>query len=126
MVEQLGFAIMPLCFFISSGLTKAIEIINDRYNPSIWNVYTFAMTDGDNFDSDNPAALKAMDELCKLCNMVGYGEIKPMGSRYYESSMLTLFKKIMETNENFKELLFEDKKDIYRNFKEFLGNAAND
>ena len=45
--------------FISSGYQKALEIIQARYHPSLWNVYAFHCSDGDNFDSDNPAALRA-------------------------------------------------------------------
>ena len=50
---------------ISSGYQKALEIITERYHPSLWNVYAFHCSDGDNFDSDNPAALKAAEELCR-------------------------------------------------------------
>ena len=34
--------------FISSGYTKALEIIQERYHPSLWNVYAFHCSDGDN------------------------------------------------------------------------------
>ena len=44
--------------FISSGYQKALEIIQARYHPSLWNVYAFHCSDGDNFDSDNPQALQ--------------------------------------------------------------------
>ena len=44
--------------FISSGYLKALEIIQERYHPSLWNIYAFHCSDGDNFDSDNPAALR--------------------------------------------------------------------
>ena len=49
--------------FISSGYNKALEIIDERYHPALWNVYAFHCSDGDNFDSDNAAALKAAQEL---------------------------------------------------------------
>jgi sporulation protein YhbH len=45
--------------FISSGYNKALEIINERYHPGLWNVYAFHCSDGDNFESDNAATLKA-------------------------------------------------------------------
>ena len=45
--------------FISSGYQKALDIIAERYHPSLWNIYAFHCSDGDNFDSDNTAALKA-------------------------------------------------------------------
>ena len=103
---------------ISSGYNKALEIIYDRYHPSLWNVYAFHCSDGDNFDSDNAAALKAAKELCEVCNLFGYGEIKPLGSHYYESSMLDLFRRLEV--DNFQSVLIERKEDIWPSFKAFL------
>jgi uncharacterized protein len=104
--------------FISSGYNKALEIIQARYHPSLWNVYAFHCSDGDNFDSDNPAALKAAEELAEISNLFGYGEIKPLGSRYYESSMLNVFRRIQAPN--FHTVLIERKEDIWPSFKAFL------
>ncbi len=108
--------------FISSGYLKALEIINERYHPSIWNIYAFHCSDGDNFDSDNPAALKAAKELTEVCNLFGYGEIKPLGSRYYESSMLSVFRRLNAPN--FHTVLIERKEDIWPSFKAFLSKEA--
>ena len=104
--------------FISSGYVKALEIIHERYHPSLWNVYAFHCSDGDNFDSDNPTALKAGEQLAEICNLFGYGEIKPLGSRYYESSMLNVFRRIQAPN--FHTVLIERKEDIWPSFKAFL------
>ncbi len=104
--------------FISSGYQKALEIIAARYHPTLWNVYAFHCSDGDNFESDNPAALKAAEELSEISNLFGYGEIKPLGSRYYESSMLNVFRRIQ--NPNFHTVLIERKEDIWPSFKAFL------
>ncbi len=104
--------------FISSGYQKALDIIAERYHPSLWNVYAFHCSDGDNFDSDNTAALKAAHELADICNLFGYGEIKPLGSRYYESSMLNIFRRL--DAENFQTVLIERKEDIWPSFKAFL------
>jgi uncharacterized protein len=103
---------------ISSGYQKALEIIYDRYHPSLWNVYAFHCSDGDNFDSDNVPALKFAKELCEVCNLFGYGEIKPLGSHYYESSMLDLFRRL--DADNFQSVLIERKEDIWPSFKAFL------
>jgi sporulation protein YhbH len=105
--------------FISSAYLKALEIIQARYHPSLWNVYAFHCSDGDNFDSDNPQALKAARELTEVCNLFGYGEIKPLGSRYYESSMLNIFRRL--DADNFQTVLIERKEDIWPSFKAFLG-----
>src|SRR5216683_136123 len=104
--------------FISSGYVKALEIIQARYHPSLWNVYSFHCSDGDNFDSDNPAALRTARELAEVCNLFGYGEIKPLGSRYYESSMLNVFRRLDAPN--FQAVLIERKEDIWPSFKAFL------
>ena len=103
---------------ISSGYNKTLEIIYDRFHPSLWNVYAFHCSDGDNFDSDNANAIKAAKELCELCNLFGYGEIKPLGSHYYESSMLDMFRRI--DADNFQSVLIERKEDIWPSFKAFL------
>src|SRR5579871_4803375 len=104
--------------FISSGYQKALEIVAERYHPSLWNIYAFHCSDGDNFDSDNPAALRTAKELSEICNLFGYGEIKPLGSRYYESSMLNVFRRLDAAN--FQTVLIERKEDIWPSFKTFL------
>lgn len=104
--------------FISSGYEKALQIIEERYHPSLWNVYAFHCSDGDNFDSDNPAALDLAKRLSEAANLFGYGEIKPLGSRYYESSMLQVFRRL-EAN-NFQMVLIERKEDVWSSFKAFL------
>lgn len=103
---------------ISSGYNKALEVINDRYHPSLWNVYAFHCSDGDNWEEDNEAALKSAEELCNLCNLFGYGEIKPLTSSYYGSSLLELFVELKARN--FKSLLIENKAGIWPGFKAFL------
>lgn len=104
--------------FISSGYVRALEIIAERYHPSLWNIYAFHCSDGDNFDSDNAAALNAAKQLTELCNLLGYGEIKPLGSRYYESSMLNVFRRLEA--DNFQTVLIERKEDVWPSFKALL------
>ena len=103
---------------ISSGYKKALEIVEQRYHPAHWNVYAFHCSDGDNFESDNEESLKAARELCSLCNLFGYGEIKPMGSHYYESSMLERFRAI--DAKNFHTVLIERREDVYPSFRQVL------
>jgi sporulation protein YhbH len=104
--------------FISSAYGKTLDIIQDRYHPSLWNVYAFHCSDGDNFDSDNATALRTAQELTDICNLFGYGEIKPLGSRYYESSMLNIFRRLEAGN--FHTVLIEQKSDVWPSFKAFL------
>ena len=104
--------------YISSGYQKALEIIEARYHPSLWNVYAFHCSDGDNFYSDNDKAVESANALCKVCNLFGYGEIKPAGSAYYSGSMLEVFNQIKSPN--FQMLVIEKKEDLWPAFKSFL------
>lgn len=104
--------------FISSGYRKALEIIQQRYHPFLWNIYVFHCSDGDNFESDNPAAIEAAKELAELANLFGYGEIKPLGSGYYGGSMIQFFSQL-ETD-NFQTVQIQRKEDIWPSFKTFL------
>ena len=104
--------------YISSGYEKALEVIEARYHQSLWNIYAFHCSDGDNFYSDNDKAVEAVKKLCSICNLFGYGEIKPSGSAYYSSSMLEVFDGIDE--ENFQTILIEKKEDLWDGFRSFM------
>ena len=104
--------------FISSGYHKALEIIRQRYHPFLWNIYVFHCSDGDNFESDNPAALQAAKEIAQISNLFGYGEIKPLGSGYYGSSMIQFFSQLEA--DNFQTVQIQRKEDIWPSFKTFL------
>ena len=103
---------------ISSGYQKALDIIAERYHPTLWNIYAFHCSDGDNFDTDNANALRGAKELSEVCNLFGYGEIKPMGARAYESSMLNVFRRL--DADNFQTVLIERKEDVWPSFKALL------
>jgi len=104
--------------YISSGYQKALDVIQERYHPSLWNIYAFHCSDGDNFYSDNERALLAAKELCHTCNLFGYGEIKPSGSAYYSGSMLDVFSKI--EHDNFQAIVIEKKEDLWEGFRSFM------
>lgn len=108
--------------YISSGYLQALEIIESRYHPSLWNVYAFHCSDGDNFYSDNERALESAIQLCDVCNLFGYGEIKPSGSAYYSGSMLEVFNGI--DRPNFQSIVIEKKEDLWPGFRSFMMRDA--
>ncbi len=104
---------------ISSGYQKLLEIIEERYHPSLWNVYAFHCSDGDNFPQDNETAIRLARELCQVCNLFGFGEIKPDGASDWGSgSLLSEFEAIEEPN--FRALGINGRDEIWPCFKEFL------
>jgi uncharacterized protein len=103
---------------ISSGYQKALDIIHDRYDPSLWNVYAFHCSDGDNFQEDIPKTMELAKKLCEVCNLFGYGEIKPTGSMSWGTPMLEKYDDF--NADNFITLCISSKTDIWPKFKAFL------
>lgn len=68
----------------SSAYMKALEIMDERYPVSQYNIYPFHFSDGDNLTSDNERCVKLIGELLERSNMFGYGEI----NQYNRSSTL--------------------------------------
>ncbi len=104
--------------FISSGYNKVLEIIQQRYHPTLWNIYVFHCSDGDNFDSDNANALQAARRITEIANLFGYGEIKPSASGYHGGSMIPFFSQIQA--DNFEAVQIQRKEDIWPSLKSFL------
>ncbi|MBV7271771.1 sporulation protein YhbH [Clostridium sp. PL3] len=102
--------------YISSGLKKALEVIEENYNPSYWNLYTFYVSDGDNWSEDNEAALKSGKELSEICNLFSYAEIIPS---LYGSNIKEIFKNGIDKN-NFTAVSIHEKQDLWKSLKEIL------
>ncbi len=109
---------------ISSGYEKALEIIDERYHPSLWNIYAFHCSDGDNWPSDHDRAIETAGELCTVANLFGYGEIKPLNSRHYGSSMLEVFKGLDAPN--FQTVKVERKEDLWPGFRALLSKEGTE
>lgn len=102
--------------FISSGYAKALEIIEQRYNPAVWNIYAFHCSDGDNWDEDNNKAVVLAKELCAVCNLFGYGEIAV--SSYYRTIRETFAENI--SHDNFVIATIGGKEDVWPAFKSII------
>ncbi|MBE6022359.1 MAG: DUF444 family protein [Cellulosilyticum sp.] len=102
--------------YISSGYEKAIEMIEERYPPSNWNIYTFHCSDGDNWGEDNDRAVELANKLCELSNLFGYGEIKTSS---YTSTIMTRY--LEDVNQpNFTAVKISRKEDVWPAFVEML------
>lgn len=104
--------------YISSGYEKALEIIEQRYNPKNWNVYAFHCSDGDNWTEDNNKAVKLASRLCEVCNLFGYGEIIP-GYYFAGSTVKSEFIRHIHA-ENFIIVTMTSKEDIVSGLKRLL------
>ncbi|HEY8462468.1 MAG TPA: YeaH/YhbH family protein [Bacillota bacterium] len=100
--------------YISSGYEMALQIIRERYPPSNWNIYAFHCSDGDNWDEDNPKAVELAEELCKVCNLFGYGEIMTS-----TSTIRRLFMKEI-TADNFGLVTIDSREQIWPALQQLL------
>ena len=102
--------------YISSGYEKALEIIKERYNPSLWNVYAFHCSDGDNWGEDNEKAIQSAKKLCEICNLFGYGEIK---TSTYTSTIMNKYTDNIKAD-NFSIVKMSRKEDVWAAFVNML------
>lgn len=108
--------------FVSSGLSKAIEIIDKRYPPTSWNIYTFHCSDGDNWAEDNEKAISLSLKLRDICQLYSYVEITDnnrKGHSGWGKPMSDLYKNLQ--NKFFKVVEINNKSDIWPEFKKLFG-----
>ena len=115
---------------VSTGLNKVEEIIDKRYHPNNWNIYTFYCGDGDNWSIDNKDTLAAFRRLKEINQTMCYTEIGKLYS-YKEYSLfagsqekrLWDWTKLVE-GKNFKRVRLEESKDIWPAFKKLFGGKS--
>ena len=108
---------------ISSGYEKALELIEQRYNPALWNVYVFHCSDGDNWSSDNEKAVELAQKLCAVSNLFGYGEISQTFAYEQElASDSTIWEEFQAKIQckNFVMVTMNKREDIWPAFKKLL------
>lgn len=105
---------------ISSGYAKALEIIEQRYNPAAWNIYAFHCSDGDNWTDDNTKAVDLAAKLCRVCCLFGYGEINPNQS--FNTTIRREFEQLKV--QNFAIAVMNKKDDIWPALKKILDSQT--
>lgn len=99
----------------SSAYIKALEVIDSRFPPNMYNIYPFHFSDGDNLTSDNERCVKLIGELLKRSNMFGYGEV----NQYNRSStLMSAYKNI--SFPTFLYYVIREKGEVYHALKSFF------
>jgi len=99
----------------SSAYIKALEIMDSRYPPSLYNIYPFHFSDGDNLTSDNERCVRLIHEMLKRANLFGYGEV----NQYNRSSTLMSAYKHLD-HQQFLYYVIKEKSEIYHALKTFF------
>lgn len=104
----------------SSAYRKAIELIQEKYSPTRFNIYPFHFSDGDNLTSDNARCVKLVHELMKVSNMFGYGEVNQYNRN---STLMSSYKNIHD--EKFRHFILKQKADVFHAMKSFFKKEEN-
>jgi len=105
---------------VSSAYTLCLDTIERRFDSSLWNIYPFHFSDGDNWgDEDNLACLELVNRIITHANLFGYGEIKEEPySRWATSTLMSAFAEI--TAPEFVGITIKSKEDVYPALKKFF------
>ncbi|MEF2966869.1 sporulation protein YhbH [Paenibacillus sp. M1] len=99
----------------SSVYQKALEIIDERYPPSSYNIYPFHFSDGDNLTSDNERCIRLIGELLERCNLFGYGEVNQYNRG---STLMSAYRNLKQ--ERFMYYVIKEKAEVYSALKRFF------
>lgn len=99
----------------SSAYRKALELIETKYSPSRYNIYPFHFSDGDNLTSDNARCVKLVQELMKVSNMFGYGEVNQYNRH---STLMSAYRNIKD--EKFRYYILKQKSDVFHAMRTFF------
>lgn len=108
----------------SAGLQKVREIIDERFSPAQYNIYLFYASDGENFPSDQPQALEALEDLAQDCNYAGFLEIAPLAGTLPDSEIGKLFLDLARRDENVGAYRVNDTEDIWNAVRHFFSSEA--
>lgn len=104
----------------SSAYRKSLELIETKYDPAKYNIYPFHFSDGDNLTSDNARCVKLVEELMKVSNMFGYGEVNQYNRH---STLMSAYKNIK--HEDFRYYILKQKSDVFHAMKSFFKKEEN-
>ena len=102
----------------SSAYQLALSLVEERYDPSNWNIYPFHFSDGDNWPSDNELCRQLADRLVSQSNLFGYGEIR-QGRYSYQSTLMHTFQQL--SSPKFVTVTIADKAEVYPALRRFFG-----
>jgi uncharacterized sporulation protein YeaH/YhbH (DUF444 family) len=107
---------------ISSAYELLVNIIDEDYPPSSWNIYPFHFSDGDNLNAaDTEHCIQLLNnKILPIVNLFCYGQVRsPYGSAKFRKDLNNAFlgeEKLILSN-------IKDRDDIMRSIKEFLGTG---
>lgn len=116
---------------VSTALELCYNIIKERYDPAVWNIYIAQASDGDNYDDDSAECQRLMEDcLLPIVQYMVYVQIDHEWSDLVyrhganpekpSNPLWTLYAKMAEQNENLAMRIIGAKPDIYPVFRKLF------
>ena len=107
---------------ISSAYKLCLQMIHEKYDPGLWNIYPFHFSDGDNWSgNDTNECLELLqNEILPISNMFCYGQVE---SEYGSGQFFKDFNERFGEAESLITARIENRETIYDAIKTFLGKG---
>ena len=102
---------------VSSALNLAYEVLQERYDSSVWNIYAAQASDGDNWDSDSVVCRDLLTrKLLPLMRYYAYVEITPR----QHQSLWYAYQEVQAAHKHFAMQQIDSAADIFPVFRELF------
>jgi sporulation protein YhbH len=108
----------------SRAFALSQDIIQDRFDPSQYNVYVFYASDGDNFAADREGSRERLKSLSAISNYMGYVETTRRSSDRLNTEMGRLFKELEEGERHTGSYALGDQEDVWNAIRRFFTQQA--
>lgn len=108
----------------SQAFALSQEIIQERFEPSQYNIYIFYASDGDNFAADREASRERLKGLSSISSFMGYVETTRRSSDRLNTEMGRLFKELAEGKSPVDSYALGGQEDVWNAIRAFFTQQA--
>lgn len=109
----------------STAFEKVLSLIDERYDPSAYNIYLFYASDGENFQDDRQPSLRALERLTQLTAFCGYVETARHRTPDLTSETATLFRSMTEQGRAVDSYGLADESEIWDAIRRLFSEPAD-
>jgi uncharacterized sporulation protein YeaH/YhbH (DUF444 family) len=96
------------------------DIIDDRYDPSQYNVYLFYASDGENFRDDHDRATESLSKIASIASYMGYIETPAAEDRALETETANIFRSLIDAGAPAKSFALINNDSVWAAIRDFF------
>jgi uncharacterized sporulation protein YeaH/YhbH (DUF444 family) len=110
----------------STAFNKSLKILDQRFDASRFNIYLFYASDGANFSNDAEHAEKALADIGRMANYIGYVETVSGGQDLQRSPMGRIFDALQSEGAPVGSYLLDSPDSVWRAIRSFFTDQAQE